>query len=164
LEAADVVRCLFYASHRSVVYQKVSGYSASLRMIGREALALQICLTHSRVKLDFRSAATMDDYPKRSFRELEEWVKSGVTLVGFESPSCLPCRDQQPIIETLAGLFKGEARVIDLNIDDNRQFAIRMGITSIPTLIVFKNGRELQRFVGLQSVETLAKAIEAVLG
>ncbi|MGA9479974.1 MAG: thioredoxin domain-containing protein [Desulfobacterales bacterium] len=105
----------------------------------------------------------MKDFQQQSFNELEEWVKSGVTLVDFESPWCSPCRDQKPIIETLARRFKSEARIIELNIDDNRQFAIQLGITSIPTLIIFKNGRELQRFVGLQPTEVLSKAIAAVL-
>jgi len=84
-------------------------------------------------------------------------------LVDFESPWCRPCRDQKPIIETLARRFKGEARIIELNIDDNRQFAIHLGITSIPTLIIFKNGRELQRFFGLQRAEVLSRAIAEVL-
>lgn len=105
----------------------------------------------------------MKDYQQQSFQELEEWVNSGVILVDFESPWCRPCRDQKPIIETLARRFKGEARIIELNIDDNRQFAIQLGITSIPTLIIFKNGRELQRFVGLQPAEVLSKAIAEVL-
>ena len=81
----------------------------------------------------------------------------------FESPWCSPCRDQKPIIETLARRFKGEARIIEVNIDDHRQFAIQLGITSIPTLIIFKNGRELQRFVGLQPADVLSKAIAEVL-
>jgi thioredoxin 1 len=103
------------------------------------------------------------EYQQQSFQELEEWVNSGVVLVDFESPWCRPCRDQKPIIETLARRFKGEARIIELNIDENRQFAIQLGITSIPTLIIFKNGRELQRFVGLQPAEVLSKAIAEVL-
>lgn len=94
---------------------------------------------------------------------MEEWVNSGVTLVDFESPWCSPCRDQKPIIETLARRFKGEARIIEVNIDDHRQIAIQLGITSIPTLIIFKNGKELQRFVGLQPAEVLSKAIAEVL-
>jgi thioredoxin 1 len=106
----------------------------------------------------------MEDYQEQSSKELEAWVNSGVTLVDFESPSCRPCRDQKPIIETLAMRFKDAARIIELNIDDHRQFAIQLGITSIPTLIIFKNGRELQRFVGLQRAEVLSKAIVDVLG
>lgn len=106
----------------------------------------------------------MGDDHRQGFKKVEEWIKSGVTLVGFDSPSCDPCRDQKPIIETLARRFKGEAKVVELNIDDHRQFAIQLGITSIPTLIIFKNGRELRRFVGLQPAEVLSKAIVNVLG
>jgi thioredoxin 1 len=105
----------------------------------------------------------MDDTAHQHFIELEKALKSGVTLMGFESPSCDPCRDQKPIIEILAKQFQGKARVVDLNIDNHRQFAVRLGITSIPTLVIFKDGRELQRFVGLQSAEVLSRAVESAL-
>ena len=106
----------------------------------------------------------MEDYQHQSFRELEAWVKSGVALVDFESPWCSPCRDQKPIIDTLARRFKGEARIIELNIDDHRQFAIQLGITSIPTLIIFKNGRVVERCVGQQPAVVLSRALAIVLG
>ena len=106
----------------------------------------------------------MEGYQQQRFRKLEERVASGVTLVDFESPWCGPCLDQKPIIDTLTRRFKGEASIIEVNIDDHRQFAIQLGITSIPTLIIFKNGREVQRFVGLQPAEALSKAIVDALG
>lgn len=101
---------------------------------------------------------------RRTGGKLEKRFRSGVTLVGFESPVVDPCRDQKPIIEMLARQFRGTARVMDFNVDQHRQLASRLGVTSIPTLILFKDGRELQRFVGLQSAEVLAAAIQAVLG
>jgi thioredoxin 1 len=105
----------------------------------------------------------MGDHHQKGFMKLEEWIKSGVTVVDFECPGCSPCRDQKPILEALAELFRGTARIIDLNIDDNRQIANQLVITSIPTLIIFKNGEEVRRFVGLQRAEVLSKAIAEVL-
>ncbi|HHP7234898.1 MAG TPA: thioredoxin family protein [Desulfobacterales bacterium] len=106
----------------------------------------------------------MKAFRQPQFGKLEARIQSGVTLVGFESPVVDPCRDQKPIIERLARQFQGTARVMDFNVDQHRQLANRLGVTSIPTLILFKDGRELRRFVGLQSAEVLADAIQAVLG
>jgi thioredoxin 1 len=106
----------------------------------------------------------MNAFRQPQFGKLEARIQSGVTLVGFESPAVDPCRDQKPIIERLARQFQGTARVMDFNVDQHRQLASRLGVTSIPTLILFKDGRELRRFVGLQSAEVLADAIQAVLG
>jgi thioredoxin 1 len=50
-----------------------------------------------------------------------------------------------------------------MNIDENQQTAMKLGIQSIPTLAIFKNGKEIQRFIGLQSQDTLSAAIEKVL-
>ena len=81
----------------------------------------------------------------------------------FTAPWCAPCRIQGPIIKQLARKYKRTAQVVNLNVDDHRPLAMRFGITSIPTLVIFKNGVEIQRFVGLQSVEALSEAIEKAL-
>lgn len=91
--------------------------------------------------------------------ELEEIIETGVTLVDFNAPWCPPCRAQAPVIKALASKFKESAKVITLNVDDNRQFATKRGITSIPTLVLYRDGQEVRRFVGLQKLEVLSKAI-----
>ena len=52
----------------------------------------------------------MEDYQQQSFKELEEWVKSGVTLVDFESPWCRPCRDQKPISRNFGQTIQGRGQ------------------------------------------------------
>ena len=88
-------------------------------------------------------------------------TKTGVVLVDFWAPWCGPCRMQGPIIETLAKKVAGKATVAKLNVDDNTEAAARLGIQSIPTLILFKDGKEHERFVGVQSEADLLKAIDA---
>jgi len=100
---------------------------------------------------------------RRSGKRLEHIIQKGVTLVDFTAPWCAPCRIQGPIIKQLARKYKRTAQVVNLNVDDHRPLAMRFGITSIPTLVIFKNGVEIQRFVGLQSVEALSEAIEKAL-
>jgi thioredoxin 1 len=90
-------------------------------------------------------------------------ITDGVVLVDFNAPWCGPCRFQELIIKGIAEQFEGKAFVREVNVDENREIAIRLGIQSIPTLILFKNGEEIKRFIGLQTHEVLSRAIESVL-
>jgi len=99
----------------------------------------------------------------KSDQEFENTIHTGVTLVDFGAPWCSPCRAQEPIIGELSARFKGRAVIAEMNIDNPKPTALKFGIKSIPTLALFKNGREVQRFVGLQPVKKLADAIEANL-
>ena len=89
----------------------------------------------------------------------EKTIEEGVTLMDFNAPWCAPCRSQEPILEELAQKFQGKASVAAMNLDENRDIAARLGILSIPTLIIFKNRKEIQRFVGLQPEATLSEAL-----
>ena len=99
----------------------------------------------------------------RTQDELEAAKKDGLTLVDFSAPWCAPCRLQEPIIRQLADQFTGKAVIAEVNIDASREIAANLGIRSIPTLILFINGKEVQRFVGLQSEATLSEAMEKLL-
>ena len=99
----------------------------------------------------------------KSGEELEKAKKNGLTLVDFNAPWCAPCRLQEPIIQQLADDFKGRASIAAVNIDESLDVAKNLGIQSIPTLILFMNGNEVQRFVGLQSEATLSEAMEKLL-
>jgi len=72
-------------------------------------------------------------------------------LVDLWAPWCGPCLSLAPAIEQIASDLAGKVKVAKLNIDDNPATAARFGVRSIPTMLVFKNGREVDRLVGLQS-------------
>ena len=95
--------------------------------------------------------------------QFESAISHGVALVDFNAPWCAPCRAQHPIIEKLSEEFKGRASVLEINVDENQQTAMHLGIASIPTLIIFKDGKEVTRFVGLQNAESLSSAIQRTL-
>src|SRR5437879_7404847 len=76
-------------------------------------------------------------------------------LVDFWAPWCGPCRAMSPAVEAAAQKLAGEARVFKLNVDDNPSVSPRFGIRGIPTLILFKDGREANRLVGLSSKEQI---------
>ena len=91
-------------------------------------------------------------------------ISKGVTLVDFNAPWCKPCRAQEPIINALKKIYRGVANVAMLNIDENREIAFKLGIQSIPTIIIYKDGMEMNRFIGLQKNETLVKALQRLVG
>jgi len=84
-------------------------------------------------------------------------------LVDCWAPWCMPCRAQQPIMETVADELQGKALITSLNIEENREAAYRLNIHSIPTLVIFNYGEETRRLFGLQKAESLTKALEDAL-
>jgi thioredoxin len=106
---------------------------------------------------------TMTAIGRLTQKKFEQSILHGVTLVDFDAPWCKPCRDQKPIIDALKKNYQGTAAVKKINIDDNRDIAFNLGIQSIPTIIIYKNGREMNRFIGLQTRETLKNALRHVI-
>lgn len=99
----------------------------------------------------------------RSKDEFDATIKNGVTLIDFNAPWCGPCRSQEPILEKIAHQFDGRALVAAMNIDNHQDIVLQLGIQSIPTLVIFKNNKEIQRFIGLQPARTLFEALENLL-
>ncbi|MCL2797001.1 MAG: thioredoxin [Firmicutes bacterium] len=89
---------------------------------------------------------------------LEE--KDKAVLVDFWAPWCGPCRMQTPILERFAAENGDRVKVGKLNTDEASETAMRYGIMSIPTLIVFKNGAPVKKAMGVQNVEALKRLVE----
>jgi thioredoxin 1 len=69
-------------------------------------------------------------------------------LVDFWAVWCGPCRAIAPAVEEIATEYKGRVKVVKLDVDDNQDIAIRYGVLSIPTLMIFKGGQMVERMVG----------------
>jgi len=85
-------------------------------------------------------------------------------LVDFWAPWCGPCRMIAPIVEELANEHSGALKVAKINIDDSPNLAASYGVHSIPTLMLFKGGEVVDRFVGVQPKSRLQNAIEQAKG
>jgi thioredoxin 1 len=85
-------------------------------------------------------------------------------LVDFWAPWCMPCRQIAPMIDQLAAENAGTARVGKVNVDENPQIATTYGIQNIPTLIIFKNGQPVSRFVGGKPKSQLQAALDEAKG
>ena len=85
-------------------------------------------------------------------------------LVDFWAPWCGPCRMIAPIVEQLAGENADTIKVAKVNVDDSPSTAASYGVSSIPTLMLFKGGEVVDRFVGVQPKTRLQEAINQSIG
>lgn len=95
--------------------------------------------------------------------EFEEIVlkSNKVTLVDFFATWCMPCKMLGPVLEQVADTVKDEFQIVKVDIDENMDLARKYGVMSVPTMIVIKEGKEVDRMVGFrqpnQIIETLNK-------
>ena len=93
----------------------------------------------------------------------EKSIANGVALVDFWAEWCGPCKMQLPIIEEFSGEMEGKATIGRVNVDEELELAQSFGIQSIPTLILFKDGKPVKKLVGLHSKEALYEEVNQVL-
>src|SRR3990172_2739517 len=84
-------------------------------------------------------------------------------MVDFWAPWCGPCRMVAPIVEELSDEYDGKVNFVKLNTDDNPNTAVKYGIRSIPTLLVFKDGQPVGQIIGFRPKSDLKKRLDAVL-
>ncbi len=94
----------------------------------------------------------------------QEVTKSTIpVLVDLWAAWCGPCRVIAPVVEELAGTYQGKIKMSKLNVDDYPQVAAQHRIMNIPTLLLFKGGKEVDRIVGVVPKEELSRRIDRVL-
>lgn len=88
---------------------------------------------------------------------------TGVVLVDFWAPWCMPCRRVDPMIERLAEEFDGRVTVGKLNVNENMSVATRYRMSGIPTVGIFRNGKLINQMVGVRPEQVYRKALESAL-
>jgi thioredoxin 1 len=96
--------------------------------------------------------------------DFDRQATQGVVLIDFWAPRCGPCRQQLPIIDKVATALAGQAKVGKCNVDEQPKSSDRFRIRQIPTLVILKDNREVERFVGFQPETALMAAIKKHMG
>ena len=86
--------------------------------------------------------------------------ESKLVLVDFAAPWCGPCQQLSPILESLANEKSDEVKIVKVNIDDEGELAQKFGIMSVPTMLFFKDGENIEQLAGYQPKEALIETIE----
>lgn len=92
--------------------------------------------------------------------EVEKY--KGTVLVDFSASWCPPCRMLGPIIEEVSKAVAGRAKVVALDVDESGDTASRFNVLNVPTLILFKNGKEVRRLVGVTPKEKIIEQIDGL--
>jgi thioredoxin 1 len=107
--------------------------------------------------------ASSDIIKQLSDDNFDDGISQGVVLVDFYADWCGPCRMLAPIVEELAQEMSGKMTVAKVDTDQSVNVAAQFEVTSIPTLILFKDGKIVKRVVGLKDLDSLRKIVNEVL-
>ncbi len=98
-----------------------------------------------------------------NIEQFQASIKGKTVLADFSAPWCGPCRVMEPIIKEIINDYKGKATVLEIDIDSQKRLATDFMVQSIPTLILFKDGQEIKRMVGIQSKSAIERNLNKVL-
>jgi len=87
-------------------------------------------------------------------------IKNGMVLVDFWASWCMPCKMMVPVLNEVAEEVNGKVTIAKVNVDEQKVTAAKFGIRSIPTMILFQNGREVKRIVGVKTKDYLLKEFD----
>lgn len=95
--------------------------------------------------------------------EFKSEIESGITVVDFFATWCGPCKMLAPVLEGLSGEMEGKAKFIKVDIDQSLELASEFQISSVPTMVIFKDGKKIEQLVGFLPKEKIQQAVEANL-
>ena len=111
------------------------------------------------IRIKFKTIQDNDKIKTLTDQNFQSQIKTGVVLVDFWADRCMPCKMMAPILNSAAEELDGNASVGKLNIEHYQALASKYKVMSIPTMILFKNGKEMNRYVGAKPKDFLLKEI-----
>jgi thioredoxin 2 len=144
---SQLIRCASCGATNRVPLDKLSGNAQPICGRCKNALALS---AHPIIVTDSNFASEVEQSPLP-------------VLLDMWAAWCGPCHKIAPVIEQLATELAGRVRVGKLNVDENRQTAARFGVQSIPTLLVLKDGREIDRLVGAMPKQEILRRLQTLI-
>nr|WP_319397377.1 thioredoxin [uncultured Carboxylicivirga sp.] len=123
------------------------------------ALAVYVVINYKKMKNmpDTPASAKIRILDNKNFKTQ---IRSGVTLVDFWAPWCGPCKMMSPVLNQVAESLEKGSKVAKVNVDNHQPIAAKYKVRNIPTLILFKDGKEVERYVGIKTHKFLVKEIE----
>ncbi len=97
-----------------------------------------------------------------SIQEFEKFVANGIVVIDFFTDWCMPCVMLSPVLDELAEKHKGKIKFGKVNAEDVPELATKFKIMSVPTLVIFKNGKEAERIVGAVSAESIEEKLREI--
>ena len=134
-----------------------------LIVIGSIVVAFVILNIYARIKM--KNTPQEDDHKDiltLSEKNFQQQTKGKVVLVDFWAAWCAPCRMMAPVLNDVADGLSGNQKVGKINIEQQQSLANQFKVRSIPTLILFRNGKEVKRFVGIKQKDFLIREIQEV--
>jgi thioredoxin 1 len=92
--------------------------------------------------------------------ETEVIASDKPVLVDFWAPWCAPCRAVSPVLAEIADQRQDELKVVKVNVDDNQRYALKLGVMSVPTIVLFKNGEPVEKLVGAYPKRSILERVE----
>ena len=89
-----------------------------------------------------------DKVPELSGKEFDNFISKGYVFIDFFAEWCMPCLMMSPVIDELSAKFNGKIKFGKVNVDDNQQLAGKYKVQSIPNMILFKDGKQINQFIG----------------
>lgn len=93
----------------------------------------------------------------------DKFIGEGLTLVDFYAEWCMPCLMMAPVLDELAETFKGKIKFGKINVDDAGELAQKFQVSSIPNMILFKDGEIVEKFIGAQSADEFEEKLKKFL-
>tara|TARA_Y100000310_G_C20105123_1_gene544595 strand:- start:201 stop:527 length:327 start_codon:yes stop_codon:yes gene_type:complete len=104
-----------------------------------------------------------DKVPELSQTEFEDYIKEDLVLIDFTADWCMPCVMMAPIVDDLSEKFKGKMKFGKLNIENNQKLAQKFDVVSIPNFILFKDGKQIEQFIGSIPLEDFENKLKGFL-
>lgn len=107
----------------------------------------------------------MADLPTLTDEDFNDTVQNteAPVLVDFSATWCQPCKMLAPTIEAVAKEYEGRLTVFNVDVEEAQETAINLGVTGVPTCILFRDGKEVDRFSGNQDINSVRERIEKVI-
>ena len=135
----------------------------TLVIIGSLILGFLILNIYARIRMkllpkveDHANILTLTD------KNFQQQTKNKVVLVDFWAEWCVPCKMMAPVLNEVASDLTGNSYVGKLNVEQYQSMAQQFNVRNIPTLILFRNGKEVKRFVGIKQKDFLLKEIQLI--